>query len=361
MPQNEDLAASICDSIAGQHNDDSPSLTEGVSRYFNKNNLVFTCPHEDQFKSLRSLWKISESEYLESFQSSDAPDDEKEGNSALVSKGDMGFSGSTFFTTSNGAFLVKSVPRHFEHSFFKDELLLPYADHMRQNPSSLLVRTTDFLQASANIASSALGSAPAHHIVMENSKAGEPEGADWETWDLKPMSYFYPERDVAGGALASEEAKGKLADDFESRLSLSLDDAEEFKATLQKDTAFLAKCNAVDYSLFLVRIPSSQLQSESQSGENQKTDAERSPDVATDSSTPSWRTGVKSADGKWVYRACVLDFFWAKHKVHAQAMTGLIGAFNFAGGGHGPMSVTTTSEEYRERFLKMCEEMIEVG
>jgi hypothetical protein len=54
-----------------------------------------------------------------------------------------------------------------------------------------------------------------------------------------------------------------------------------------------------------------------------------------------------------------LDFFWAKHKVHAQAMTGLIKTYNLVDN-QGPMSVTTTSDEYRERFLKMCNEMIEV-
>ena len=161
---------------------------------------------------------------------------------------------------------------------------------------------------------------------------------------------------MAGGALTSEETKDKLADDFSGKLVLSLDDAEDLKGNLQKDTAFLAKCNAVDYSLFLVRIPLNP--------EDPQTKTDGSPEVPLEPpivppGPPTWRTGVKSADGKYIYRACVLDFFWAKHKVHAMAMTGLISTYNLVGG-HGPMSVTTTSEEYRERFLKMCEEMIEV-
>jgi hypothetical protein len=357
MSQNEDLAASLCDSIAGQHNEDNSSLGKGLSTYFDKSKLVFTCPHEDQFKSLRENWKIRESEYRKSFQGDN--NDAVKG-SALVSKGDMGFSGSSFFNTNDGKYLVKSVPRHFEHSFFRDEMLVPYANHMRQNLASLLVRITDFLEAKSNI-SSTLGMAPAHHIVMENTKFGEEDdkrnNVEWETWDLKPMSYFYPERDVADGALASEETKSRLADNFSGKLTLSLDDAEDLKANLQKDTAFLAKSNAVDYSLFLVRIPLDP--------ENPKTKADGSPEVPIESpivppAPPTWRTGVKSADGKYIYRACVLDFFWAKHKVQAQAMTGLINTYNLVGG-HGPMSVTTTSEEYRERFLKMCEEMIEVS
>jgi hypothetical protein len=354
MSSQEQLAASICESIAGRHNNDNPSITKSVSAYFDSSKLLFTCPHEDEFKSLRENWKIGEENYSKSFQG----DDDGKG-SALVSIGDMGFSGSTFFNTSDGKYLVKSVPRHFEHSFFKDELLKPYAEHMRQNLDSLLVRITDFLEAKSNVGST-FGAAPSHHIVMENTKFGEKDDkrkdVEWETWDLKPMSYFYPERDIAGGALTSEETKEKLADDFSEKLVLSLDDAEDLKANLQKDTAMLAKANAVDYSLFLVRIPVDATSSE--------TTADGSPDVPLEPplvppGPPSWRTGVKSSDGKYVYRAALLDFFWAKHKVHAQAMTGLIKTYNLVDN-QGPMSVTTTSDEYRERFLKMCNEMIEV-
>lgn len=354
MTRDEGIASSICESIAGQHNDDEPSFTESISTYLNTNKLIFSRAHEDHFRSLRELWKISEEDYHLSFRGEDG-----DGNNGLVSIGDMGFSGSTFFNTADGKFLVKSIPRHFEHSFFKDEMILPYAEHMRQNPSSLLVRITDFLEAQRSVGSS-LGLAPSHHIVMENTKFGEKDDprqdVEWETWDLKPMSYFYPERDVANGALTSEETKEKLADAFSESLVLSLDAAADFRAILQKDTALLAQCNAVDYSLFLVRIPTTP--------EKAKTKADGSPELPLEPplvppGPPSWRSGIRSADGKYVYRAAVLDFFWAKHKAHAQAMTGLIKTYNLVDR-QGPMSVTTSSEEYRERFLKMCDELVEV-
>ena len=344
MSSQEQLAASICESIAGRHNDDNTSITKSVSTYFDSSKLVFTCPHEDEFKSLRENWKIGEDDYSKSFHG----DDDSKG-SALVSIGDMGFSGSTFFNTSDEKYLVKSVPRHFEYSFFKDELIMPYANHMRQNLDSLLVRITDFLEAKSNVGST-FGAAPSHHIVMENTKFGVK---DDKSWDLKPMSYFYPERDIAGGALTSKETKEKLADNFSETLVLSLDDAEDLKANLQKDTAMLAKANAVDYSLFLVRIPLDK----ADSGNTADGLPLEPPQVPP--GPPSWRTGVKSSDGKYIYRAALLDFFWAKHKVHAQAMTGLIKTYNLVDN-QGPMSVTTTSDEYRERFLKMCNEMIEV-
>ena len=40
-------------------------------------------------------------------------------------------------------------------------------------------------------------------------------------------------------------------------------------------------------------------------------------------------------------------------------MTGLIKSYNILDR-QGPMSITTDSTEYRERFLKMCKDMIEI-
>jgi hypothetical protein len=70
----------------------------------------------------------------------------------------------------------------------------------------------------------------------------------------------------------------------------------------------------------------------------------------------SWRTGIESSDHQWVYRVGLLDFFWAKHKLQAKAMTGLIKSFNLVAR-KGPMSITTDSKEYRTRFLRMVEEI----
>jgi hypothetical protein len=281
----------------------------------------------------------------------------------MLLQGDMGYSGSTFFHTEDGMYLVKSIPRHFEHSFFRDDLLLPYAEHMQAEQASLLVRITDFLQCVQHSIGTLFGLAPSHHIVMENIMYGKDKDqrkneqgeSMWQNWDLKPMSYFYPERDIAGGALASEATKSKLADEFNDKILLTLDQAEEFKLQLGKDTKLLADCNAVDYSLFLVRIPTKQTNPPEQPA---GTSPPAEPPFAPPK-PPSWRTGVPSADGEYVYRAAVLDFFWAKHKVHAKAMTGLINTYN-AIDKKGPMSVTTEAPEYRERFLKMCSEIVEV-
>jgi hypothetical protein len=78
----------------------------------------------------------------------------------LTWTGDMGFSGSTFFTTQDGAYIVKSVPRHFEHSFFKNDLLVPYVEYARNNPTSLLIRTLEFLERKYTSVGSIIGESP---------------------------------------------------------------------------------------------------------------------------------------------------------------------------------------------------------
>ncbi|KAK8050127.1 hypothetical protein PG994_011857 [Apiospora phragmitis] len=358
---------------------------------FNLYWLTFQLVREDLFRDLREFWAIKSSDYKDSFTPASAASRNSDKAPPLQPMGDMGYSGSTFFRTADGAYLVKSVPRSFEHNFFKNDMLLPYADHMRANPGSLLVRITDFLECSQGSLGTLFGLAPSHHIVMENILYGQDEkksssstsegsgsGQDlegeepkkkWESWDLKPVSYFFPERDIAGGRLTSEATKSKLADEFHGKLYLTLDQAEDFKAQLQKDTKLLADCNAVDYSLFLVRISvdvdeddqeasSVDIQAQAQADSETPVVPPSQPPFAPPG-PPSWCTGVTSSNGKEVYRAAVLDFFWAKHTVHAKAMTGLINTYNLVDE-QGPMSVTAEADEYRQRFMKMCLDMIEV-
>jgi hypothetical protein len=216
---------------------------------------------------------------------------------------------------------------------------------MQSNPASLLVRITDFLGLISTSIGSLLGLAPSHHLIMENLLHGQQADSQWQTYDLKPMSYFFPERDIAGGKLASEATKSKLADEFNDKLRLSRHDADGFLSRLDKDTKLLAAHNAVDYSLMLVRIPLPS--SRANDHQNPFDDP------------PSWRTGIPSTDGKIVYRAVILDFFWAKHKVQPRVMTWLVNIWRVIDD-QGPMSITTGAEEYRTRFIDMCRGIIKV-
>ncbi|KAJ5935115.1 hypothetical protein N7466_004662 [Penicillium verhagenii] len=291
----------------------------------------------DLFCKLRQeVWKFKEDDYQASFRTNS-------GQQALKAIGDLGYSGSSFFSTFDGCFVIKSLPRRFEYSFFEADLLEPYYEYMVKNPDSALVWITDYIVAPYTTLGTLFGCTPAHHIIMENILCGQPDdpnGQKWETYDLKPIDYFYPERDLMPESLVSEETLSRLADTFSDKLHLWRKDYATFWDSLKADTKFLQEANAVDYSLFLVRIPAS------------------SQPTALGRQSP-WRTGLLSADGKWKYRAVILDFFWARHKLQAQALSGVVQTFNVVGR-QGPMSITTTSTEYRQNFLKMIEEMIQI-
>ncbi|KAF2135959.1 uncharacterized protein K452DRAFT_362854 [Aplosporella prunicola CBS 121167] len=334
------ISWSILRALFNDNDHDNRGLLARILSFFALFQLVLARFCGTAFKRLRKdAWGLDEDEYRESFRMAD-----KRGK--LNSVGDLGYSGSTFFTTPNSKFLIKSLPRHFEHTFFTDDLFGPYVTYMEDHVSSLLVRITDFLEALGPTLGSAIGTAPAHHVVMENILYGKDvdlQKDKWETYDLKPASYFYPERDVAGGMLAPESVKERLVDKFPDKIRITCEMRDELLSLLNDDTALLSSANAVDYSLFLIRYPATP---------SRKTSSLRSR-------TSSWRTGVTSSDGQWIYRAVVLDFFWAKHKMQPKVMTSLIKLFNVFFK-KGPMSITTNPEEYRMRFLEMVKGYIEV-
>ncbi|RDA88668.1 hypothetical protein CP532_4042 [Ophiocordyceps camponoti-leonardi (nom. inval.)] len=285
------------------------------------------------------VWQLDEEAYSDSFRNSSGRDDDA--SHQLVPVGDLGYSGSTFFTTPNGCFLVKSLPRSFEHEFFTQDLFDAYSARMTDCPGSLLVRITDMVYCPRTTLGGILGSAPTHHIIMENLLHLEGDHGDAETYDLKPDDYFFPERDIADGRLAPASIKDRLVDKFPGEVRVSPEAKRNLVKLLEADTALLADSSAVDYSLFLVRFPQT-------SG---------SPFADSHAAPNSWRTGVASTDGRWTYRAVVLDFFWAKKKMRAKAMTGLVRAFNLLAR-KGPMSITAEPAEYRARFLRMVNKLV---
>ncbi|RCI10132.1 hypothetical protein L249_8605 [Ophiocordyceps polyrhachis-furcata BCC 54312] len=296
----------------------------------------------DFLRLRRHVWELDEEAYSDSFRSSsDDDDDDDDASHQLVPVGDLGYSGSTFFTTPNGCYLVKSLPRSFEHEFFTQDLFDAYSARMTDCPGSLLVRITDMVFCPHATLGGILGSAPTHHIIMENLLHLEGDHGDAETYDLKPDDYFFPERDIADGRLAPAGIKDRLVDKFPGEVCVSPEAKRKLVTLLEADTALLADSSAVDYSLFFVRFP-------------QTTD---SPFADSHASPSSWRTGVASTDGRWTYRAVVLDFFWAKKKMRAKAMTGLVAAFNLLAR-KGPMSITAEPAEYRARFLRMVNKLV---
>lgn len=338
-----------------------------LASFFSFFRLHLTRYRPDSFLTLRSeAWRIDEDEYLDSFpttrrkfhhsrprdqehqegegeSNSNPQEEEADDKELLVPAGDLGYSGSTFFTTPNAKFLVKSLPRRFEHSFFTHDLLDPYIAHNRDQPDSLLARITDMPYTARPSLGGILGTAPTHHIVMENLLYGQGQG-EWETYDLKPEDYFFPERDIADGYLAPQSVKDRLVDTFPDKVIVPLQQRELLLTTLNHDTQLLASHAAVDYSLFLVRYP------------QPKDGKPPPPSLHSDVSCP-WREGVDDVRGEWTYRAVVLDFFWAKSALQAKAMTGLVDTFNVVAD-QGPMSITAEPGEYRQRFMKMVDSIV---
>lgn len=338
-----------------------------ISAFFSFFKLLLARYRPQDFRNLRqNVWQLDEREYIASFSTdSSAPSEgQAEGGQAPPPKGkgrevqlkpvgDLGYSGSTFFTTANSKYLIKSLPRRFEHQFFTHDLLGPYISHMKDVPHSLLVRITDMVFTPHATLGGVIGTAPTHHIIMENLLYGKEGGEDgdwgsmkWETYDLKPNDYFFPERDLADGRLAPDSVKDKLVDEFPDRIKVSAEDKNRLLSLLEADTRLLAAHNAIDYSLFLVRYPC-----------RNATDGARPPIPAIKSDADPWRTGIDDVEGKWTYRLVVLDFFWARHKFHAQAMTSLVKTFNKLAH-KGPMSITANPLEYQQRFLGMVKTIV---
>ena len=302
------------------------------------------------FERLRlQVWGIEDDEYKLSFCLRDegaqpTEEDGLLGNEVggLVPVGDLGYSGSTFFTTPDARYLIKSLPRRFEYLFFTRTLFDPYAEHMRAHPESLLVRIMDLPHAPHSTLGGIFGLAPTHHIVMENMLYGRGKEG-WETFDLKPEDYFFPERDFADGNLAPDSVIDRLVDTLPHRIIVPTEIREQLLETLERDTDLLRKYEAVDYSLFVARYPASQ-----------------TPPPPPGTRT-SWREGVTDAKGEWTYRAIVLDFFWCKATGWARMMEGLVALLNCLGRDRGPMSITADPGEYRERFLGMVRSVIRGG
>ncbi|KAL6908635.1 SAICAR synthase-like protein [Trichoderma evansii] len=308
------------------------------------------------------VWTIEECEYTASFCQtiSHTTQSRRRCNweAQLIPVGDLGYSGSTFLMTSNGKYIAKSLDRRFEYRFFMYEIFRPYVDHMTTHPGSLLVRVTDMLYVPGMNLSRILGLSATHLVVMENllhgkEKENEDIKAQWSAYDLKPDNYFFPERDIAGGSLTSQNVKNKLVDKMPSRLRVSAQMADQIFDILNADTEFLANSNVVDYSLFLVRFPGpcQHLKSHSTTEFADTLQAARRNDKET------WRSGVTSIDGKWIYRIIIIDFFWARHKLQPKILSALVKAFNIYAK-KGPMSITTDPFEYKRRFMNMVHKLI---
>ncbi|KAF3926060.1 hypothetical protein ABW20_dc0109036 [Dactylellina cionopaga] len=258
-------------------------------------------------------------------------------NSPLSPVSGLGFSGSLFFFTKDRDFIVKSVGRSFEYTFLYTQCIEAYGNYITSNDTSLLCRMTDVLFCFERHLGGVLGVSPAHYVVMENLlKEMDPEKG-WIKWDLKPQQFFEPTRDLIPDKIKTDAAKSGLADamDDDQRIVLTKKQKSELWALVERDTDFLERIETIDYSLLLGRYPIS------------KNEELKVP------KPENWITGVKSADGKYIYRACIVDFLWNVNQLQAKIT-------RTAGMLLPEQTVTTQPGRYRREFLAMVDEYIHI-
>jgi len=274
------------------------------------------------FHQLRDeIYNIDEEEYQERF------------TKPLKLVSGLGFSGSVFYYTESKDIIVKSIGRRFEYIFLYEELLDALVDYIKKNRDTLLSEITDVLYSFDHRLGGYLGVTPSHFIIMRNVLHGLDEEQGCKKWDLKPPNFFEPTRDLVPDPMKSEAAKSGLADKLDEDIVLTKKQKSELMYLLKRDTEFLMQKETIDYSLLLGRYPVEMFG--------------KIPQPET------FVTGVRSADGKWVYKMCILDFLWNVKQLHPKIIQA-------AGTALPEQTVTTHPHRYRSEFLKMMEDYIEV-
>lgn len=245
----------------------------------------------------------------------------------------LGFSGSVFLFTHNKDFIVKSIGRRFEYIFLYEEFLDPLAEYMKQNRDTLLSEFTDVLYSFDHRLGGYLGVSPSHFIIMRNVLQELDEERGCKKWDLKPPNFFEPTRDLVPDSIKSDAAKSGLADEMDEKIVLTRKQKADLISILERDTEFLMHKETIDYSLLLGRYPVDMFGKVLQ--------------------PESFITGVKSGDGKWIYKMCILDFLWNVNQLHPKIIQAACTALP-------EQTVTTQPHRYRDEFLKMMDYYIEI-
>lgn len=274
----------------------------------------------------------------------------------------LGFSGSLFFFTDDRSFIVKSIGRRFEYVFLYQDLLGPLGRYYRETPNTLLSQITDVLYTFDHRLGSYIGVSPSHYIIMLNVLEDFDTENGCRKWDLKPQNFFEPTRDLVPDDIKSDVAKSGLADELDEKMVLTRQQKNELmyaphppfsvqnpkntralsftsftnRHLVEYDTEFLAKMETIDYSLLLGRYPIEMF--------HDKPDPTKHRDPLVFPKNDDFSRGVISADGKWVYKMCILDFFWNVKQLHPKII-------KVAGEALPKQTVTTEPDRYRKEFF----------
>jgi hypothetical protein len=173
-----------------------------------------------------------------------------------------------FFRSEQHHYLLKSLGRQFEnhflvcwfhsfppspaHSHIQHEHYLPaYFDYIQLTPDTLINKIFDVLYSFDRRLGETLRMSPSHYIVIENIAHDKTE--DWILYDLKPPTYLEPFRDLLPARVQMSGVTDLLPKD--RKVILSVEERDKLLARFRRDLDFLARLDAVDYSVLLVLLP----------------------------------------------------------------------------------------------------------
>ena len=199
----------------------------------------------DVFRSLRALFGVGSREYMRSIGPANLLGNLLLGNLSTMSQlGSEGKSGSFFYFTADGRFMVKTLSAG-EHKFFRG-ILPSYYEHMVRNPNSLLCRFMGLHQLRFS-KHSKIGSQKLYFVVMANL---------FQT-DLPIHRRF----DLKGSWVGRRTKSHKISSDtclkdleaLEQGFKIGVGEArrEELLSVIHSDTLWLASQGVIDYSLLV--------------------------------------------------------------------------------------------------------------
>jgi len=191
-----------------------------------ENEFVNYCPLI--FKKAREVCKISEASYMLSLGPEQLLGNMLCGKLASMKcKVSEGKSGSFFFTSHDGKYLVKTIYHREKVSL--EKMLPDYFEYIVSSPNSLLNQIFGFHR---------IGLIP--FIVLKNV-----------FFTLLPIDEVYDLKGSEWGR-TNTEGHGVLKDlDFKRKLNLTPEMKQQFLRQIEKDSQFLEKLGLIDYSLLL--------------------------------------------------------------------------------------------------------------
>ena len=191
------------------------------------------------FHLLRAAYGISSADYRQSFKLQNAADVE---SSRMLEKFTEGKSGSFFYFSHDFHYIIKTVTA--EEEKFLRRVAYYYYKHMKQNPSSLIVRFYGLHKVRL---------APEQRyitvVVMENIFSKFDQLRIDHTYDLKGSTLG--RRSLKRGQ-TRESYRGTMKDlDLDHPIVIGPDNKARLMKQLRRDVAFLTHCGIMDYSLLI--------------------------------------------------------------------------------------------------------------